>query len=249
MPYSRLLRNIVADSGYNAKQIIDECNKKGKKIDKAYISKLLNNKIPPPSEEVSRVIANVCNADERLLVLEGYIDKAPKEVKEIFNSIRYMTTISALNVFSNKVDKSVLEELEKEMNEEPISEFLVSFIDNKANNINIKDSGMELSVVNDDSLKLSLTEPMSLQVKDSSMSPMIPGGAKISLKIEDEYKNGDILAIKVKKQEDFIVRYALFNKDTITLTSLNPKDFEPLTYSVKDIIILGKVERVIIEIN
>ena len=135
------------------------------------------------------------------------------------------------------------------MNEEPISHFLVSFIDNKANNINVTDSGMELSVVNDNSLKLSLTEPMSLQVKDNSMSPMIPGGAKISLKIEDEYKNADILAIKVKKQEDFIVRYALFNKDTITLTSLNPKDFEPLTYNVKDIIILGKVERVIIEIN
>ncbi len=249
MPYSRLLRNVVADSGYSAKQIIEECNKMGRKIDKAYLSKLLNNKIPPPSEEVSRVLANICNVDERLLVLEGYIDKAPKEIKEIFNSIRYMTTISALNVFSNKLDKKVLEELEKEMNQEPISEFLVSFIDNKANNINITDNGMELSVTNDNSLKLSLTEPMSLQVKDDSMSPMIPKGSKISLKIEEKYKSGDILAIKVKKQEDFIVRYALFNKDILTLTSLNPKDFEPVTYNEKDIIILGKVERVIIEIN
>lgn len=249
MPYSRLLRNIVADSGYSSKQIIDECNKRGKKIDKAYLSKLLNDKIPPPSEEVSRVIGNVCNADERLLVLEGYIDKAPKEVKEAFNSIRYMTTISALNMFSNKLDENIIKQLEKEMNNEPISEFIVSLIDNKANNINITDSGMELSIENDDNVKLSLTEPMSLQVKDSSMAPMIPENAKISLKIEEKYKNGDILAIKVKKQEDFIVRYALFNKDTVTLTSLNTKEFEPVTYSEKDIIILGKVERVIIEIN
>lgn len=249
MPYSKLLRNVVADTGYSAKQIIDECNKRGRKIDKAYLSKLLNNKIPPPSEEVSRLLANICNVDERLLVLEGYIDKAPKEIKDIFNSIRYMTTLSALNVFSNKLDKNMLEELEKEMNEEPISEFMVSFIDTKANNINIMDSGMELSVVNDNSLKLSLTEPMSLQVKDNSMFPMIPENAKISLKIEDKYKNGDILAIKVKKQEDFIVRYALFNKDTVTLTSLNTKEFEPITYNEKDIIILGKVERVIVEIN
>lgn len=249
MPYSRLLRDIVANSGYNSKQIIDECNKRGKKIDKAYLSKLLNGKIPPPSEEVSRVLANICNADERLLVVEGYVDKAPKEIKEIFHSIRYMTTVSALNVFSNKIDKSILEELEKEMNEEPISKFMVSFIDNKANNVNITDNGMELSIENDDSLKLSLTEPMSLPVKDTAMAPMIPENAKISLKIENKYKNGDILAVKVKKQEDFIIRYALFNKDTVTLTSLNPKEFEPVTYNEKDIIILGKVERVIIEIN
>lgn len=249
MPYHKLLRKIVADSGYSSKQIIDECNNRGKKIDKAYLSKLLNNKIPPPSEEVSRVIANVCNVDERLLVLEGYIDKAPKEVIEALNSIKYMTTISALNIFANEISNELLNKLEMELNEEPLANFIVDLIDNKSNNVKILNNGMELSMEKNKNATLSLREPLALPIKDNAMSPMIPENSKISLKVENEYKNGDILAIKIKKQEDFIVRYALFNKDTITLTSLNHKEFEPITYKLEDIIIMGKVERVIIEIN
>lgn len=249
MAYYKLLRKIVTDSGYNAKQIIEECNNQGRKIDKAYLSKLLNNKIPPPSEKVSRIIANVCNADERLLVLEGYIDKAPKEIIDAFNSIRYMATISALNMFSNKINNDLLDKLEKELNEEPLANFIIDLIDNKANNVKILNNGMELSIKNNKDATLSLIEPLALQVKDNAMSPIIPENSKISLKVENEYKNGDILAIKIKKQEDFIVRYALFNKDNIILTSLNPKEFEPITYKLDDIIIMGKVERVIIEIN
>ena len=96
MPYHKLLNNIIASTNYTAQEIINKCAEKGIKMNKAYMSKLRNNKVPPPSEDVSRVISKVCDVDERFLVLEGYIDKAPKEIKEAFVSIKFMTTFVTL---------------------------------------------------------------------------------------------------------------------------------------------------------
>ena len=78
------------------------------------------------------------------------------------------------------------------------------------------------------------------------MFPKIPEGAKITLQIEDKYKNGDVLAIKIKN-EDIIVRYAFINNEEITLAPLNSQ-YETITYNLKDVVILGKVIKTINDI-
>ena len=88
-----MLRNVVANTNYTQEEICKRCTELGIKISKSYINKLLNNKQQAPTEEISRIIANVCNCDERLLVIEGYLDKAPKEIREVFISLKNTTMI------------------------------------------------------------------------------------------------------------------------------------------------------------
>ena len=234
MSYYKLLRNIVVESGLSSTEIIKECREKGRKIDKAYFSRLLNGKCPPPSEELSRLLANICNADERALVLEGYIDKAPKEIKECLEKLEKATLMTTLKVFNDKIN---INDLENIMNELPTSSFIIQILDTDLNN---NSNIFELS--NNDT-KITVTEPISLEIKDNSMSPLIPEHSRINLKI-DKYKNGDILAIKTKDFESFIVRYVLFSGSSIILISLN-KEYKPMTYKIQDIEILGKVSQII----
>ncbi len=246
MSYSKLLRKIVAESPYNYAQLVEECNKRGVKFDKAYISKLANGKVPPPSADISRMIANVCGTDERPLVLEGYIEKAPKEIREAFTSIKYMVAVTALGAVENYIDKNTLKELEEQLKTEPIADFIISIIDNKeSTEINVNNR-FELKAQDND-LNVIMQEPLAFIVKDNSMFPIIPEGAEITLKIQEKYESGDILAIRINKQEDFIVRYSLFKDNEIVLTPLNniENKYSKLTYKLNEVTILGKVMKVI----
>jgi len=246
--YSKVLTRIIAESGLTAKEVAEKCNEIGNGIDTTRLSKLQNGRLPAPSEKVSRDIAKVCHSDDKELVIEGYLEKAPKEIIEALNSIKYMATISALNVFENGFDPKVITYLKEELEKEPLAQFIISLIDNKSTNINIDNQKIEF-VAEEDNFNMILNNPSSLKVKDNSMYPTIPKNAEITLKIQEKYNDGDIVAIKVNNKEDFIVRYALFKNDTILLTSLNPKEFETLEYKRKEITILGKVIKVITDIQ
>ena len=253
MPYGRLLKKVLSDSNYTSAEICKEFEKRGKKIDKSYLSKLLNNKIAPPSEEISKTIAEICNVDERLLILEGYIDKAPKEVIEVLSALQNITKITSLgifentfeNTFENNIEKIAYEEIKKELNKEPLSQFLLSFteIDEEAM-INITENfGLEM-IGNDYNLNYKIDKPVGIPVKDNSMFPLIPQNSEVMLLFQTEYETGDILAIKVKKSDEFLIRYAYMDNDKIILTALN-KEYEKLEYKLEDIIILGKAVKVI----
>lgn len=247
MPYYKVLNNVIASTDYTAQQIIDECKKEGLKIDKAYMSKLRNNKVPPPSEEVSRTISKVCNVDERLLVLEGYIDKAPKEIKEAFFSIKYMTTIAALSMVENYIDENVLKEIETELNKEPLSDFIISLIDNGTKDFDISKDKFNVNS-KDDKVTFSLREPIAIPIKDNAMFPTIPENSEIIINMQQEYEDGDIVAIKIKGNEETTTRTIMFkDNNQILLVPLN-NQFKKETLSKDEIIILGKIVKVIKEI-
>jgi repressor LexA len=85
MSYSELLSEYIKRSAYSLRKVAELCNEKGFSIDHSYISKLRNGKKPPPSEELSRVLAEVLNGDPETLVVEGYKEKAPEEIKNLLN--------------------------------------------------------------------------------------------------------------------------------------------------------------------
>lgn len=247
MSYSNLLRKIIVESGFNSTDIIKACNERGRKIDKAYLSRLLNNKVAPPSEELSRMIADICSVDERKLVLEGYIEKAPKEIKEAFLSIKSMVFIACLSMAgNNKIDENILEQLKEKLEEEPLSEFILSLIDEKADKISFMPNGIEFSN-SMDNFKYMLEEPLALMVDDNGMFPKIIEKSKVILKIQSEYNDWDILAVKIKGTEKIIVRFALKNKNQITLKPLN-NTFETQCLKLSDLTILGKVTKTITDI-
>ena len=242
MSYSKLLKKLAVESGYTSTEIIEKCKENGVNIDKSYYSKILNGKLSAPSEDYSRIFAKVLGVDERLLVLEGYLDKAPKEVVECLNKIKELMINTSLKVYENEFANLDLENI---VNEIPTSNFIIEILD-----VDIS-TGMtdliKLSNKNEDDIDVTLSEIVSLPIIDNSMFPLISEKSKITLKIEQNYQNGDVLAIKTKDFDKAIVRYTLFNNENVILTSLN-KEYETLTYKLKDIEILGKVNQIITNI-
>lgn len=85
MGYAKLLTDYIERSELSLRRIAELCNKKGFSIDHSYISKLKNGKMPPPSEELSRVLAEVLGGDPEILVIEGYKEKAPEEIRKLLS--------------------------------------------------------------------------------------------------------------------------------------------------------------------
>lgn len=242
--YSRLLAKIIAESGYTSKEIVEKCNELGNGIDTTRLSKLQSGKLPAPSEKVSRDIARVCNADERKLVIEGYLEKAPKEIIDTFIILKTNTILAGLQIFENIVTQEQFNLIKNELENEPLADYIVELLDSKDDIVDISSDGFD---INSNDFKFRIEEPIALPINDNAMFPIIPKNSKISLKLQNEYANGDILALKVKQQENTLVRYVLFNDNNIILTPLN-KEFEQLIYKIDDVQILGKVAKVITEI-
>ncbi|MER2107439.1 MAG: hypothetical protein ABS949_10920 [Solibacillus sp.] len=51
-------------------------------MDKSYLSKLQNNKIPPASDKVNEAIANLLCIDPLELKAAAYVEKIPNDVLE-----------------------------------------------------------------------------------------------------------------------------------------------------------------------
>lgn len=249
MSYNKILKQYAVESGYNSTEIIEKCRENNMKIDKSYYSKILNGKLPAPSEEYSRTFAKIFEKDERVLILEGYLDKAPKEVTECLNKFKeLLVRLSISSLISNNLNNINLEDV---LNEIPTSTFMIEILDTDINTIKNSNNLIKFSDINknknETNINFNLSKALAIPVEDNSMFPLIPKNSKIILELKEKYQNGDILAIKTKDFENAIVRYTLFNNENIILTSLN-KDYETLTYKLKNIEILGKVNQVITNI-
>ena len=64
------------------RQIAQQCRERNHAIDPSYISKLQTNHLPPPSEEVSKSLAEVLGANVDDFIYLGYIEKAPAFIKQ-----------------------------------------------------------------------------------------------------------------------------------------------------------------------
>lgn len=242
--YSKLLMKIIAESGLTAKEVVEKCNELGNGIDTTRLSKLQNGKLSAPSEKVSRDISKVCNADERKLVIEGYLEKAPQEIVETFITLKINTMITALRMFQNNLTKEQIELMKNAMEKEPVSEYIIDVLDSRNDVIDITLDDLNIQ---SKEFTFKMEEPIALPINDNAMFPLIPEKSKINLKKEMKYKNGDILAVEIKELKEIIIRYALFSENNIILTALNTK-YEPLTYKLDDVKIVGKVAKVITEI-
>jgi repressor LexA len=83
MKYRDLLARYLTGAGLNANQAALRCTERGCKIHRTYLSKILNGRLPPPSAEVSRALAEVCGQDPEPLVIAGYEEKAPAPVRRL----------------------------------------------------------------------------------------------------------------------------------------------------------------------
>ncbi len=253
MAYTKLLNDIINESGLSVKEIAKRCNQLGVKLTASYISTLKNDtNNRTPSDEVSRAIAKACNfEDEEALILEAYIDNAPKEFQGVITFIRNAALYSVFGLFENSFSKEVFEKAKEEFESMPLYK-IVQLMNNEGDKIIEKGIGAMnyTSVSTDDELTIrqEIVTPSFFDVIDDSMFPVLPKNSKVSIEYVDitEINDGDIVAIADKQSQTTYYRKIAFLNDEHTnfmLYPLNPK-YPTEKQTIKNTLILGKVKKV-----
>lgn len=246
MPYSKLLQKIIADTNYKNTDIIKKCKEEYNiVINETHFSKILNNHRKPPKEEVSRAIAKICNVDERILMLEGYIDKAPKEIQELFKNLQFnINTITSLLVSNIRdLEDDKLKEIKKYLDTEYVANSIIYMLDKIDNSATLIKNNIEI----DESLlntNISFHIPQGIMITDNSMAPIIEEGNRVVLDFKKPCKISDFVAYKNNESENIKVRILTKNNNTYVMIPINKKYTQEI-YSEQDIKILGKVSQVI----
>lgn len=237
MSYNTLLNNIFAASGFTQQELADKCN-----VSRSYIGALLNNRTPVPSEEISRAIAKACNIDERELVLEGYLEKAPKEILDFFNFFKSLLTCFGINYFENYIDKKSLNILKEKFTNETLNSLIITSI-NDNNNMHLIDKNMFKIKTEDGNININISNPFTIKVQDNSMYPLIKENDEVTLEIKNNYDNSDIIAFRINNQEEILIRQIVFLGRDIEAIPLNTK-YKRNFYNKNEITIIGKISKV-----
>lgn len=247
MAYSDTLYKAIEESGLSLNEIAKRCTEHGISITYSYISQLRAGKIPPPSNEISEALAAVCGIDKNKLVLEAYLDKAPKVIMDFIYKVRYFDKLKYKTVFSSglpldqKDIESRIELFKSLIDEEPLSNYIIEYL-KKADEFYIR------AEVNNLEDFLSYGEPEAfIEMKDDSMEPIIPFKCNVALSNNPNYTSGDIIAYSLKADNGVSIRKCLINDESITLIPIN-NEYEIHTYNKKDMLVLGKVKSIISDI-
>lgn len=254
MPYTKLLNQLIDNSGMTVKEIAQRCTDDGVKVTPAYISTLRNDaNNRTPSETMSKAIARACGSkNEEILVIEGYIDSAPEAFRSLIEFLRDSALTMMLGVFANNYSEEEISIARKQVEEMPLAQLVMALNSNKGE-ISKAYGAMNIrSKVSDNEFKseVQLKQAIGFDVQDNSMFPTIPKGAKVTLKMCDEYKDGDILAF-IDKENNMTYRKVGFIGGNHTTAAMFPlsTEFETKVYNIDEISILGKVVQVIMDIG
>ena len=221
MSYLRVLKNMVADANITQNALSEKCKELNAPISRGQLNKLLAGKVPAPKEKVSRAIAQICNVDERELVLEGYLEKAPKELIDFLNVLQDTLMQVGLNIMETKINEDNVELLKEMYRKETIVKTILGILDMEKK-FNIDTENFKTQIKNNE-LEFLIENTQFIQMEDDSMQEKIPKGSKIKLIIKEKYKNGDIILVKVRNEKKPIVRLAFFIGRDICLYALNKK--------------------------
>lgn len=222
MTYAEMLSDIIKKSELSLRQIAKRCEDLNLKITPSYISQLKNGKLPPPSEEVSLILAKACGSDRQAhLVFQGYMEKAPAMVKE------YMLASSNLNkVMLESLCKATNKDFTKEM-ENYIKELdVLAALELSSKYVHSDDPEHRNNLVREICLNCGNAveadadgEIINFFLADNAMSPYIPIHAFIYImptKV-DLLKDRDIIAFYPDNRRIPTLRRIFFIKDKILL--------------------------------
>lgn len=244
MPYAKLLNELIEVSGKTAKEIADECTKKGQKITASYISILRKEENErTPSDELSQVLEEVLGAEKDILVVESFLDKAPEPIIKALRNIYKITAEAFFMSIGNNVSQDKKDLAMKEIESQPLSRLVLSL--NKEMDYDIlKDKMSTTSQIDDENLNYTtnLILPTEFEVTDQGMSPILEKGDMVRIQIQTEYKNGDIVAFRAKKDDTLKYRkFMAISKDKAIMLPFNT-EYQIEEYNVKDIVLFGKVD-------
>ena len=218
--YAEMLDAIIAESNLSLRQISKRCADLDLSITPSYISQLKNGKLPPPTPEVSMILAKVCNFhDEAKLIFQGYIEKAPEVIKQ------YMLASSELN-------KAMLESLYKLSNDGRMADEAKAYLKQldilstiEMSSKYMKDGKIDISAEFVKQLTLESGGAVedknmtTLFLGDPAMSPTIPihSFIQITPTRTELLKPRDIIAFYPFGKKQAVLRRVYFEKGKIIL--------------------------------
>lgn len=244
MSYSEVLKKAIIDSKLSHIEISERCKKIGESIVPSYISKLVNGKMPPPSDKISLVLAEALGIDSKRLTLEAYLDKAPAEVIDFLNNARFSMMTLAFKAFGSNIPAEAFDGIKKQLDSMSLSEFLLDISKIQQSNTYIDDGILSTEYEDgEDNAKftLNIKEPIGIPVKDDSMFPTISKGSQVTLEIKDKYEDGKIICfIKKAEPENIFIRKCFFKDNTVIAFPINA-GYISETLEISELTLLGEV--------
>ncbi len=254
MSYNERLNKLIDDSGLKIITISQRCKQQGVDVNPSYISILKNSPDKVASPQVSRAIAKACGAkDPDILVIENYIDKAPDEIKKVFEVMKTVIAEAGLSLLSNDMSDIEKKAIADNISNMQVADF-ISYVNSQdvgkykkmynSNNMQavVKDGGV--------SFVAKLSEPQGFPIIDDTMAPLLCKGDKVNIYVyssADEIKDNDIVAYTENTNKNNIIfRKCMISDDEITMFPLSAKaHITKYKFKDKKINILGKVTRFI----
>lgn len=220
MNYAQMLDSIIEKSELSLRQIAKRCAELDLTITPSYISQLKNGKLPPPTAEVSMVLAKACNSkDESKLIFQGYIEKAPDVIKEYMLASSELNKVMLETLYKQESNQAMAEEAKKYLKEMDILSTLelsskyikdghIDFNPELAKEITLASGGM----TQDENM-------ITMFLGDAGMSPTVPIHSFLYImptKI-DLLKSRDIIAFNIYGKKQPLLRRLYLEGDKILL--------------------------------
>lgn len=197
MKYADILRNAIDKENLSQGEISNKCKELGAPISRGQLNKIISGKVTPPQENVSRALAKICNIDERTLVLSGYLEKAPKELRDFFNKLQDFCMNTSLLISETDYNNDLIEDLKNCYREETREQFILTILDMNFNINVLKDIASNNTLANFQNIN-NIEDLTFITMEDDSMERKIPKGSKLRLIIPKKYNNGDIVLVETK---------------------------------------------------
>lgn len=256
MYYREVLKEAMEEKNITTKALAEQIG-----ITDSYLSKIINGKKEAPKEEITYKIAEVLEINPRELILAGYLDRAPSEIRDFIIAIVSTGVEASLRMLNNNTEeifnaygKLEIEQIKDALGKINIIKILINILDNFETHIESALEEANKVKINEINPKtgeyqgyLKLAEPVAILISDNGMSPKIPKNSKVCIKIKSEFKNGDIVCLLDNETKKNIVRQLIINGDEYTFVALEKK-YPPFTKNRKDVSILGEAVKVIIDL-
>lgn len=126
MNYKELLNRTITRSGLKNVELIEKLKEKNISITPNYLSVLRNSDNKIPSVDISRAIAEICNAPSELLVIQGDLDRLENGLKKYIDfSIEQI--FKSVNIGVSLIGT---EEQKKALSEWCSADFICDFLEN-----------------------------------------------------------------------------------------------------------------------
>jgi hypothetical protein len=248
MSYTEIFNKVIDYSNMSIRNISAESKRYDKSISPSYISRLKNNDTAPATEEVNRMIAEICGyPDPDELVFEAYIENAPQVIKTFISGLLRFFEKTFTQAYINGLPKKEAGILKEQFyNDDFRYSILKTFLDNRLIDSMFKSLKNPIAI-NSKKQKMIIPNFGAYIMLDDSMSPTISKGDKLQINSSLNIGIGDIGLFQFEGEKELKTR-RLFKEDGKLLLIPENKRHNIIKCNPEKVTIHGKVIAIIKEI-